>query len=460
MIELRGPLAVVSGRGLKSRPLRSDEAGAVERWTEMGRTFLMIRSVAFAFVTKISGGATVFLALPLISHGASPVDYATFLTTMNIAASIGLIFVPFAALYIRELAHAFATEDPQLLKSAVRNTFGSHATLMAAVIVALAAGLAATSSLFSLNSSVIVGLALSTLQLGASWGQIYRIAHRSDYVTSIVQTAGNVVMVLSLVMLSRTDRLSGFSAATVYFGVPAFTDVFILAQLLATRQVDLRIGRSAIRAFWTRVPESAPLYLSPVADYLKVYASAMLVLAVGRRYDYIVFSTSILLVARLVNPVTLITRPLMPAYIDAIHRDDAHWLNGLRKAFFGAALVGAIVAAIVPLFMSESILAFIFPKEVHDLSLLFIVFCSYFGFSYALVALLGPLYIGARRASFYGVWNFAFTLAGALLGTLLCIWFGAAAMMGSLAVSTTICGFFLLASIRWSKDQSALKSGK
>ncbi|ACK51412.1 hypothetical protein Msil_2484 [Methylocella silvestris BL2] len=418
----------------------------------MTRTFLMIRSVAFAFVTKLSGGATVFVALPVISHGVSSADYATFLTTMNVTAVVGLIFLPYAILYIRELAHAFATEDRGRIRAAIRDTFGSHVFLLFVVCCVLALASIIANMKISLSTAMIVGIILNLVQVAASWGQLYRIAERTDHVTSIIQTATNVLMVICLLALSYTNRLSALTVCVAYFGIPAAAEIVIFAQLLVTRKLRIAIDGSAVAAFKARMPESIPLYLSPVADYVKVYASAMLVLIATTSYDYIVFSTSILLMARLVNPVTLVTRPMMPAFIDALLRDDRRWLDGLRKALFGSALVGAAIAAVLPFCINKEILTFAFPKEVRDVSFHFIVFCSYFAFSYALVALLAPLYIGARRAPFYGIANLGFTLAGAASGTLLSMKFGAAGMMGALAIATTVCGFFLLISMNWAKD--------
>lgn len=419
----------------------------------------MIRSVAFAFVTKVSGAAMVFIALPIISHGLSADDYATFLTTMNIGAAAGLPFAPFEALYIREMARAFASEDHTLARTAVRNTFGANTALTLIVFIGLAIGLLATHSFIPFRSSMLLGIVLFVLQIAASWGQSYRIAERSDYVSSIVQTICNVSMVAILAVLSMTQQMTDFSVSAVYFGIPALGALFIFCQILLNRRVRMRVDRSAFVALKDRVPECVPLYLGPVANYVRVYASSMLVLAASNSYNYIVFSTSIILIARLVNPVTLITRPMMPAFIDALHRNDILWLVRLKHAFFVAAAFGAVAAAILPFFLHEKIVYFAFPKDVHDVSIVYVIFCSYFAFAYALVALLAPLYIGSHRAALYGLFNLAFTLAAAVVGTLLCGKFGASAMMGALAVITTMCGIFLLTNTAWTKDSYLLKHG-
>jgi len=149
----------------------------------------------------------------------------------------------------------------------------------------------------------------------------------------------------------------------------------------------------------------------------------------------------------------------MPAFIDALHRNDTKWLTGLKQLLFAATLIGAIGAGILPFCISKSALHFVFPKEVKDLSTLYIVFCSYFAFAYALVALLAPLYIGAHRTRLYGISNLSFTVAGGVLGAVLCMRFGASAMMGSLALMTTLCAIFLLVSISWGGDAHSLKRG-
>jgi O-antigen/teichoic acid export membrane protein len=413
----------------------------------MNRTFLMIRSVAFALVTKISGGATVFIALPVASHALSSADYASFLTTMNISAVAGVLLMPFAILYVREMAHAFATEDPILNRAAVRNTFGSHVVLTIAVAIILFIAVLAAKNVTTLNDSILVGILLSLIQMFASWGQLYRIAERSDYVTSVVQMIANIIMVLCVVVLSKRNLLSILSINISYFGIPAIGELYILFHLMIIRRLYINMNMGALDAIKARIREAIPLYLSPLSDYLKIYASSFLVLGVTNYYNYIVFSTSILLTARLVNPITLISRPLMPAFIDALHRNDTVWLTGLKQLLFGAAIIGAIIAAIAPFCVSKNILTVVFPKEANDVSIVYIIFCSYFAFTYALVALLAPLYIGAHRPGLYGISNLAFTAAGVAVGTVLCVRFGASAMMGSLAVTTTLCAIFLLLSI-------------
>ncbi|MCI0465699.1 MAG: hypothetical protein L0Y57_01620 [Beijerinckiaceae bacterium] len=423
----------------------------------MSRTLLMFRSVAFAFVTKLSGAATVFIGLPIIAHSLPVGDYAIFLATMNIAAAAGLVFAPFGLLYIRELSHAFASEDRTEAERAVKATFGCHAALTAGVLALLTIGFLAMGSTNYFKASVLLGISLNTLAMAASWGQVYRIAERSDYVTSIIQTMSNIIMVASLATLSITNNLTDMSVSAVYFGVPAMGELLVFSQLLLKRRLRPRLDRSALAAFKTRVPRTIPLFLAPISNYVIVYGISIIVLSVSDTYNYIVISTSILLIARIVNPVSLITRPMMPAFIDARQRNDIKWLVMLKRIFLAAAAIGAVMAAILPFIVSEKIIYFAFPKEVHGLSLVYLMFCSYFAFSYALVTLLEPLFIGAHRASFYGLSNLAFTLAAAAAGTLFGGKFGAAAMMGALAISTTLNGLFLLAKTSWTKDSYALK---
>ncbi|MCI0690522.1 hypothetical protein L0337_00780, partial [candidate division KSB1 bacterium] len=177
----------------------------------MNRTILMIRSVGFALVAKTSGGAMVFIALPIVAHGLPAVDYASFLTTVNIVAAVGLVFAPFGMLYIRELAHAFASENPARAKTAIKNTFGIHAILTLTVFTVVTIGFLAAGSFIPLRSSMLLGLVLNITQIGAGWAQVYRVAERSDYVTSLVQMICNISMAASLVVLSMTNQMTDFS---------------------------------------------------------------------------------------------------------------------------------------------------------------------------------------------------------------------------------------------------------
>lgn len=408
----------------------------------MSRNFLILRSVAFAIVTKLSGAAMVFIALPVISHSASPADYEAFLTTMNIASVAGLVFTPFMILGTRELAHAFVSEHYDLDK-AIQSTFGTQLIVTLIVAGGIAFFFLFSSHFVAPKSAMLLGLTLTLAQLAAGWAEAYRVANRSDYVTSVLQTLSNVIMVSLLLALAHYG-MTIMPICLIYFGMPALAQFLLFCHLVFVKGVHVRLETTPIGLFRKKIYEALPLSLIPAVDYMKIYLSSLLVLLLSGSASYVLYYTGILYIARLINPLTLITRPLMPAYIDAINRNDIRWLGGLKKILLGLAASGALMALALPFLLTPRVLSFAFPPEIRSISIFYIVLACLFAYGHALVSLLSPLYIGGHRASFYGLANLAFTAAALAIGALFCTAFGALAMMGSLACATAACGVFLL----------------
>lgn len=407
----------------------------------ISRNFLILRSVAFAFVTKISGAAMVFIALPLIARRASPSDYEAFLMTMNIAAVGGLVFVPFMTLATRELSHAFV--NGKAVDDTIQKTFGMQLILTITLSGCFFCFILFFPKLAVSEPAIIIGITLTLFQLAASWAEAYRIANRSDYVTNIVQTVANLILVSLLLIL--TGHYAGIEAiCTLYFGIPAVSQIILLFHLLLTKRVHLRFKLIPLSVFRKRLHEAFPLFVIPGVDYIKIYLSSMLILFVGTGNDYILYYTSILYIARLINPLTLITRPMMPAYIDALVRNDLKWLKGLNNALLALAGGGAITALAIPWVLTPQIVSAVLPPEIRGVSFLYLTLCCLFGYGHGLISLLMPLYVGGHRASFYGFCSLAFTAAAVAIGTFFCSTHGAIAMMASLSITTVACAIFLL----------------
>ncbi|MGO8847887.1 MAG: hypothetical protein ACLQFI_21665 [Methylocella sp.] len=408
----------------------------------ISRNFLIFRSVAFAVVTKMSGAAMVFIALPVIAHSASPADYEAFLKAMNVAAVVGLVFVPFMTLTTRELSHAFVNEKADL-DQAIQNTFGMQLLLTIALSGCFMSLLLLYPKFAVTETAMVIGITLTLLQLAASWADAYRVANRSDYVTNIIQTAANIILVSLLLVL--TSRSVGIQTVCIlYFGIPALSQTILLFHLLLTKRIHLRLKVMTLAVFRKRLREAVPLALIPGVDYMKIYLSSMLVLFLGTGNAYILYYTSILYIARLINPLTLITRPLMPAYIDALIQRDRKWLGGLKMALAAIAAGGALMALIPPFLLTPRIVSIALPPEIHSVSFLYLTLCSLFGYGHGLVSLLAPFYVGGHRAAFYGFCNLVATSTAIAIGAFFCSAYGALAMMASLSIATTACAIFLL----------------
>lgn len=96
--------------------------------------------------------------------------------------------------------------------------------------------------------------------------------------------------------------------------------------------------RTSIGYFW-----------SGFCDYFRIYLPGVLMLALGLVMDQIFYSTIILLVARLVNPLSLIMRPLVPYFIAALHNFNHELIRLFR-----------LTLVLMPLVMFASFLIFSF----------------------------------------------------------------------------------------------------
>jgi O-antigen/teichoic acid export membrane protein len=350
--------------------------------------------------------------------------------------------MPFLTLSTRELAHAFVFENYEITK-AVQNTFGIQLIVTVIVTAGFALFFVFFSHFVPPKGAMLIGLALTIVQLSASWADTYRVANRSDYVSSIVATIANVSLITMLLALTNYG-MTIMPICIIYFGVPALAQLFLFFHLVIVGHVHLRFEASPMLRFRKKLLEALPLSLIPAVDYIKIYLSGIIVLIASNSESYILYYTSILYIARLINPLTLITRPLMPAYIDALNRKDVIWLSGLKKMLFGTAVAGAIMAFLLAILLTPKILSLVYPPEVGEISFFYVILCCLFAYGHALVNLLSPLYVGAYRASFYGLVNLAFTVFAIAIGAFFCSSYGAFAMMGSLSAATTACAIFLL----------------
>ena len=89
--------------------------------------------------------------------------------------------------------------------------------------------------------------------------------------------------------------------------------------------------------------------------------------AISGEVEYAAYATIVLLVARFTNPMSLITRPLMPALLDAVARSDAAWLINARSAVLLTVGISVVLTAVVGFFL-PMVFVLLFPGVLQSVS--------------------------------------------------------------------------------------------
>jgi hypothetical protein len=357
-----------------------------------GRNLLLLRSMGFGALTKASGAAVVFVGIPVISKALSLGDYGRFLTAMALASAVLMCFGAATAVSIRQISHAkFDAHDD--VDASTGETMGLFIALfLATVCIALSAYLV----LAAAQKSPSTYLLLTTLAVAAQglfmWGDSYRIATRTDHVSNVIQFCANLGLIACLIAARRTTL---FYSTLVYFGVP------LIAQVVITAQVLMALRRKAAPAFSTShlrasAAQLAAVFSNILSDYFKIFLPGLLLASNALLSEQTKYATLLLLVARLVNPISLITRPLMPAYINARVERDRDWLRKSRAVLLIFPLAIAFVVLAASSVVPTNSIGWFMPALDQPVTRAEIVLTALFLCSHGYSALSAPMFLASQ----------------------------------------------------------------
>ena len=197
-----------------------------------------------------------------------------------------------------------------------------------------------------------------------------------------------------------------------YFALPVLNYGWLLFRILRRDPVVPTFSWAETQA---ALVHGAPLLLSGGIDYLKVFGSAALVGAISGEVEYAAYATIVLLVARFTNPMSLITRPLMPALLDAVARSDAAWLINARSAVLLTVGISVVLTAVVGFFL-PMVFVLLFPGVLQSVSEIegYAIAAMLWGFVAS--ALFGPVVVTFRRQGILAVWSAIWVVAGLVAG--------------------------------------------
>lgn len=369
------------------------------------RNRLFMRSVLFGILPKATGSLTVLVGLPALGRALSLPDYAWFLAAMSVTSFMTMPFSAVGTLEIRRLATASTRGE---LTAAVAGVSLGLFVAAAALGLAAAAVAGAAFGLFDRSLAALVIL-LAILQGISSWSDAYHVATRTDYVVSLSQLVINLVLV-GLFLSPLASSLSFVIVA--YFALPVLNYGWLLFRILRRAPVVPTFSWAETQA---ALVHGAPLLLSGGIDYLKVFGSAALVGAISGEVEYAAYATIVLLVARFTNPMSLITRPLMPALLDAVARSDAAWLINARSAVLLTVGISVVLTAVVGFFL-PMVFVLLFPDVLQSVSEIegYAIAAMLWGFVAS--ALFGPVVVTFRRQGILAVWSAIWVVAGLVAG--------------------------------------------
>ena len=320
----------------------------------MDRNYAFVRSVIFSVITKVFGSFVVFGILPLAALSLNTVEYAMFNFSITIAGLFTIWFTPLSFLLVNKFARLASVADNDSVRKLAESSIAIYIVLGALLLpLALAASVYLAQPEFRWSIALAVAAALTTVVF--SWADAFRLGHRRDHISSIFGLANNISIILAVVTLYHYGMLSYISLIVICSFLPLFWGLFSFVQVVSSRRLPVRFTPSlhdCAQAFF----ESTPLVGGAMSDYIRLYVSAFVAFYLADAQAYGVYSTVILLIARLTNPISLLSRPLIPAYVDAISRGDYRWIAMFRHVMvaiavlsIGVTIAVSLTAAMYPL---------------------------------------------------------------------------------------------------------------
>lgn len=390
------------------------------------RNLFFLRSVLFGLGTKLAGALTVFIGIPLISRSLNVNDYARFLQLMSAGSALAIFFNAAGAISTRYIAHSIGKESE----------FQEHLDRSLGLFCLIAALFSVTEGVaFLINKAdalLLFTLFLNTICGLLAWGDAYRVATRSDHLSSIFQLIGNIFLICLLVGLSNQGLLFVTSA---YFGIPLSVQLLIFAHI-AIEAKRVPTPKLSLGGLWEQARGVGVIVFNSGVEYAKIFGSGLVVQNVSGNSAYALYTTTILLVARFVNPLSLITRPLMPAFIDATRQKDIRWI---RMLAIGLVLVSiaSLAGALGASYLVKSLHLYRFlPGILSSTQPDLIVWIMLFLWGHAFSTFILPLYVSTHREKTFSAINAAMVFCGLSCGYLFLKAGHSNAMLISISLST------------------------
>ncbi len=424
----------------------------------MDRNYAFVRSVLFSTLTKIFGFFVVFGCLPMAALSLNTIEYATFNFSIAISGAFSIAFVPPSALLVSKFAHLSSLADEDSVRKLAESSITIFLLLGVMILpLALIAGFYLTVAEFRGSIALTTSAVIVTAVLG--WADVFRLGHRRDHISSVFGLGSNISIISSVFILYRYGFLSFHNLILIYFLSPLIWGLISFLQLVLSRHIRIRLTVSLGDCLRT-LRDCSPLVGGVLSDYIRLYVSSLVAFYLASPQAYAIFSTVILLVTRLTSPISLLSRPLVPAYIDAISRQDYRWIAMFRQ------VMAAIAALSVALTLLVWLASVIHPiGEIHlgaiviekNLVRPYLVSGMLLLVSALFLSLLASVYLGAQQMVIFSRVCPLANLVGVCSGASAMLITGPVGLLAAIAIFNALAAIYL--SWRFFRDPVRLGSG-
>jgi len=410
----------------------------------MHRNYFFARSVVFSFFSKSLGFLIVFTCLPLAALSLNSQEFATFNYSTAISALFSIVFGPPSALLIGRFARLSYHEDMTAIRALAESSISMFVLLGLLVLPFALLG-----SAYLTPAGFRGSVALATVSVIAtnvvSWVEVYRLGLRRDHISSAFASGNNICIILTFYFLYHTHHLSYINIVIVYFVFPLLWGLMSFLQVIASMGFAVRLT-VPLHECRTAFSESLPLLKGYLADYARLNVSSLVAFNIFTAQSYAAYSTVMILVARLINPITLLSRPLVPAYIDAVFRQDRNWIVKFRWC------LGIIGLLFIVMFGASLLVAIFYPLDGFRIGVVEIdkeIVRPYLVSAVLLLAsgiylvLLGSLYLSIQKMDTYSTVTATANIIAIVAGVIFVPVFGTAALLVSISICNAVAAGYL-----------------
>ena len=305
-------------------------------------------------------GTSILISLiliPITINYLNPTEYGVWLTLLSILSWISFFDIGLGNGLRNKLAEAFAKEDQFLAKVYVSTTFAILSLIMTICFLFFvgfnsflnwSAILNIDQQLGSQLSSIIVFIfAFSCIQFILKLTGVVPIADQRPAINDLINTAGNVVSLLCIYILTLTTQGSLFKAAFVFTGVPVI--IFLVAYFILFNKEYKSIRPSFTYINFTYARDlfglGVQFFIIQIACMV-IFTSANLIITQLFGPEQVTpYNIAFKYFSVITMLVGIIMTPMWSAITDAYTRNDLKWIRAQMRSLIK--LWGAVVVCVV-----------------------------------------------------------------------------------------------------------------
>lgn len=305
-------------------------------------------------------GTSILISLiliPITINYLNPTEYGVWLTLLSILSWISFFDIGLGNGLRNKLAEAFAKEDQFLAKVYVSTTFAILSLIMTICFLFFvgfnsflnwSAILNIDQQLGSQLSSIIVFIfAFSCIQFILKLTGVVPIADQRPAINDLINTAGNVVSLLCIYILTLTTQGSLFKAAFVFTGVPVI--IFLVAYFILFNKEYKSIRPSFKYINFTYARDlfglGVQFFIIQIACMV-IFTSANLIITQLFGPEQVTpYNIAFKYFSVITMLVGIIMTPMWSAITDAYTRNDLKWIRAQMRSLIK--LWGAVVVCVV-----------------------------------------------------------------------------------------------------------------